>query len=338
MATWRRRVLDGVNALTNVAGIQVLPLHEYRSIRSAYKGELPPEVPIPEDARAALTMDNPRLGQLRAAYAGHPAAPHTQWSEENLAAGFDLARFRGDNHYVYQTRWSPSVETYLVTAHYVAGQDRLGLLADLKEDGLFGAYTVEFEQGQRISRDLLDSVNEINFLARSLPFARSDGLRVLDLGAGYGRLAHRMTMGLPAAQVTCIDAVPLSTFLSEFYLSFRGCAERGKVVALHELAGLEGQEFDVVTNIHSLPEAPMAAIEWWLGWLGRLRVRHLLIVPNDRVRFLSTEADGSHRDWSGVLDRHGWRLVHKEPIYAMSQVAQRHALYPNFQFHLFARD
>jgi hypothetical protein len=63
----------------------------------------------------------------------------------------------------------------------------------------------------------------------------------------------------------------------------------------------------------------------------------MLIIPNARDRFLSTERDGTHQDFSMLLEQAGWRLTHKEPIYAFSDVACRGALYPNFCFHWFER-
>src|SRR3546814_16107320 len=71
------------------------------------------------------------------------------------------------------------------------------------EDGLFGCWTQRFPGHPRCSRDLLDSVNELSFLDRHLSIRGRDGLRILDLGAGYGRLAHRAPAAFPGIADNC---------------------------------------------------------------------------------------------------------------------------------------
>jgi 2-polyprenyl-3-methyl-5-hydroxy-6-metoxy-1,4-benzoquinol methylase len=66
----------------------------------------------------------------------------------------------------------------------------------LEEDDDFGAEVFDFH-GKVVSRDLLDSIIEINFLDRHLGFSSRRAVNVLDIGAGYGRLAHRMATAFP---------------------------------------------------------------------------------------------------------------------------------------------
>ncbi len=110
----------------------------------------------------------------------------------------------------------------------VESRDKLGLLGQLDEDGLFGAWTFEFGDRPPVSRDLLDSVNEINYLDTQMGLSSIENLRVLDIGAGYGRLAHRMSPALPGlAAYDCIDGVAISTFLCDYYRGFRQMPEVG---------------------------------------------------------------------------------------------------------------
>ena len=174
----RRAVLRKLNLPLNSLGMCLVPLHEYESMLATYKGPgfKPPD--IPEEARICLDWKNPALRDLHRRYAGHPASSHSQWSEEALRQSTDLKNFRGDNHYVYQTRWSPSAETYAVTAYYARDIDRLSLFGRLKEDGLFGAYTQEFEDGYIVSRDLRffdpRSIRRTSLRACSAAHARTD--------------------------------------------------------------------------------------------------------------------------------------------------------------------
>jgi hypothetical protein len=139
---------------------------------------------------------------------------------------------------------------------------------------------------------------------------------VLDIGAGYGRLAHRMSEAVPAlADYCCVDAVPESTFVSDYYLSHRGVAPPARVVALDEVeSALVPGSFDLAVNIHSWPECTYAAIAWWVKQLERLDVPRIFLVPNEPTELLSLELDGSRRDFLPLLEAAGYRVKKSEPM------------------------
>ena len=166
-----------------------------------------------------------------------------------------------------------------------------------------------------ISGDVLESVNELLFLQRQLDVLRTRDLRVLDIGAGYGRLAHRMTQAHDSlADYCCVDAIAESTFLCEYYLRFRGISPPARVVPLDQLGRLEAGKFDLAVNIHSFSEMPLAAIEWWLSQLAGLRVPHLFVVRNGAEGMFSTEPDGTRRDLMPLFADAGYRLAAREPV------------------------
>ena len=81
----------------------------------------------------------------------------------------------------------------------------------LTEDGAFGCWTFQYPGHPRYSRDLLESVNEIVFLDRTLALSERDRFSVLDIGAGYGRLSHRMSAAYSNLDdYCCVDAIPES--------------------------------------------------------------------------------------------------------------------------------
>jgi SAM-dependent methyltransferase len=293
---------------------------------------------LPEQAKSELRADNARLRELSALYASLnlPVSVRTQWNQKRLDTQLDLLNFRGDNPYIWQYREWPraTVLKYYIYARYVQGLDSGGLLSKLGEDGAFGCWSFDYPGIGRVSRDLLDSVNELVFLDRHLGILRKDGLRVLDIGAGYGRLAYRMSQAAPGlADYCCVDAVPESSFLSEYYLRFRGCANT-RVVTLDAVDRIPtAPAFDLATNIHSFSECTYAAVEWWVRQLQRLRVRNLLIVPNEPVGMLTTETDGSKRDFQALIEAAGYRLVLREPTF--SDPAVRELLGIEDHFHLF---
>lgn len=288
------------------------------------------------DAVAYLKPDNPRLINLKQRYSMFHADVTTPsvWRDVHVSAE-DVAYFRGDNAWVWQVRGKNSnVLAYAISFYYLKSVDRLGLLDRLTEDENFGSFVFSIA-GHQVSRDLLDSIAEIYFLDRNLGLgSREAGFRVLDIGAGYGRLAHRMVNALSCVErYYCTDAVAVSTFVSDYYLRFRG-ADKAVVIPLDEIENeLCGHPVDLAINIHSFSECRMQAIEWWIRFLRRHRVRNLMIVPNPTSgsgeRLLLTN-DG--QDFGPLLEQYGYRTVVKEPKY-LDPVVQEFGLYPSW-YHL----
>jgi hypothetical protein len=284
-----------------------------------------PETRVDPAVRERLRPDHPRLLELRQRYAAArlPMLAHSWWTPEYIGQSLDLAHFRGDNAYVWQTRHMPEAHLrYYLYAQDVAARDALGLFPRLAEDGAFGCWVYRSARFPALSRDVLDSVNELNFLERHAGLTRAPGLNVLDIGAGYGRLAHRSCEALPnLGRYYCTDGVAESTFLSEFYLEHRGCRQ-ASVVPADELGRLDGVRLDLAINVHSFSEMSLAAIDGWLELLQGLRVPRLFVVPNDGTALLSMEADGSRRDFEGALEHRGYRLAACEPAIADADVRQ----------------
>lgn len=278
--------------------------------------------PLPPDAAGRLHADHPRLRELRAAYDAVelPVRVPSRWSAERVEAFLDLRHFRGETLITWHYREGARIDElkYFVMLRAVRDRDALGLLDRLGEDGRFGCWTFGYEGQPTVSRDLLESVNELSYLERELGLSRRDRFSVLDVGAGYGRLAHRAAGAFSNLDdYCCVDAIAESTFLSEYYLEHRGVTPPARVVPLHEMeATLRPGAFDLAVNVHSFSECTLAAIEWWVGYLARLRIPELVIVPNDGTELLSTEPDRERRDFLGVLEGAGYRRVSCEPVWA----------------------
>jgi SAM-dependent methyltransferase len=275
---------------------------------------------LPPGASDELRSDHPRLIELRARYARcrAPMAIKTVWAHSYLETQLSLPYFRGDNSYVWQFRNIGAMAThkYFFYLREVAARDTRGLLETLEEDGAFGCWTFDYPGWPTVSRDLLDSINELEFLDRELDLLDTDWT-VLDIGAGYGRLAHRMLAAAPKlTRYICVDAVPESTFLCEYYLRFRGCMDRAEVVPLDELdARLPGRTVQLAVNIHSFSEMGSPAIAGWLSWLAELEVPWLLIVPNDGRLLLTSEETGERHDFAPLVRQHGYELARCEPVF-----------------------
>ena len=312
-----RRVLDSALWRTGFHLERLTP-ERRRSFESSHD----PRIALPAGAEKYLHSDNPRLLELRHAYAafGLPVCTDSfYWNPDRMKRNVDLRWFRGDNAYVWQYR---QLGADLRFKRYIAwrevqAKDTRGLIQKLGEDGMFGCWVERHADSVPISRDLLDSVSEINFLDRHLKLFDRPQLRVLDIGAGYGRLAYRMSRALPnLVRYDCIDAVPESTFLCEYYLDYRKVAPPARAVPLHLIdSELVPGNYDLALNIHSFPECTYAAISWWISRVKSLRIPWLMIAPNHRDHLLSTEADGSRRDFSSLVHDAGYELSAKELMY-----------------------
>lgn len=284
---------------------------------------------LPEDAADYMVTSNPRLRELQARYAAFNDEVTTPlvWTDTHVGPE-DMLYFRGDNAYVWQTRrMGLNIMAYALTTYYAKSIDKLGLLEKLEEDDYFGVHSFTIDN-RLVSRDLLDSIFEIHFLDKHLNISSQANLSILDIGAGYGRLAHRMILSLPnIAQYLCTDAFPVSTFISEYYLRFRNLEGKAKVIPLDEIEHvLRSSAVDIAVNIHSFSECRISAVEWWLSVLAKSRVKNLMIVPNPPE--LRTN-DGI--DFGNIIEKHGYKMIAKEPKYG-DPVIQKYAINPSYYY------
>lgn len=248
---------------------------------------------------------------------GQADAPKPVWKNSHTR-GINNENFRADNSYVWQKRQhrdSDIKRTYDV----VKELDKQNLLSTLVEKGDFCVETYRYDQIS-FSRDLMDSVLEINFLADHLqiPFER-----VIDLGAGYGRFASRILECNLANEVFCIDAIPKSTAISEIYLSEHIANEKARVIGMHERNRLEDFSFDLAVNIHSFSEMALCEVDEWVKFLRTLDIAWLFVVPNGPELSLN---DG--RSFNGILSKHGFEVRIKREKYSNFESPET-LLYPS---------
>lgn len=236
------------------------------------------ECQLPNDANI-LTPDNEKLKELECRYTvfDKSVTAPLLWTPGFITPE-QMQFFRGDTGYVWQTRGHMQESAYVLTAYYIKSVDNLGLLDKLEEDGGFGAHTFNVAN-KSISRDLLDSINEIYFLNRHFDLL-SKPLSVLDIGAGYGRLAHRMCSLHPNVKYLCTDAVAVSTFICDYYLKYR-CIDNASSIPIDIIASeIEKKPPDLAINIHSWTECQPEAVKWWVDLLASNNIKHIFFVPN----------------------------------------------------------
>jgi hypothetical protein len=333
--TWLQNGLNEVLRRRGKEIVQSDRLYEWQRDNPLRPGYC--RVDLPPETSNYLRSDNPKLLDLKLRYSAFDSNVTTPlvWNEGHLKVE-DIPHFRGDNAYVWQVRGqNMNIVGYSLAYYYLKSIDRLNLFDRMNEDGAFGNLT--FRVGDRdVSRDLLDSIAEIYFLERHLELSRSTTISILDIGAGYGRLAHRAVLAWPNLEnYFCTDAIPHSTFISDFYLRHRGVERTARVVALDEIQAIvASRRIDVAVNIHSFSECPPAAIDWWISLIAKNGVKHLMVVPN------STDAGGERlfandqSDFRPLIEKHGYGLLVAQAKY-LDPLVQQYALQPATHF-LFA--
>jgi hypothetical protein len=322
---------------------EFLSRYDYEVINRAslYEWQLPEHgnhIPknslLPDGAEDYLRADNPRLKELQEKYSlcDKNVTTPLVWTENKIRPD-EIKFFRSDNAYVWQLRGKDmNVMSYSFTAYYIKSIDKMGLLDKLIEDNYFG--NVSFTADNKIiSRDLIDSIIEIYFLEKHLSLSSTSDFKILDIGAGYGRLAYRMLSALPNLNsYFCTDAFAVSTFLSEYYLKFRKLDDRAHVIPLYEIEKtLENNKIDLAINIHSFSECKISAIEWWLSLLEKNKVSYLMVVPNVVKKESDALLTNDGIDFQPVIENHGYKLIAKEPKYR-DPVVQQFAANPAYHY------
>ncbi|HJU05654.1 MAG TPA: putative sugar O-methyltransferase [Nitrospiraceae bacterium] len=305
----------------------------YRHKSPSVKQELSSLPSIHSDVHdTSLHIQNPKLLSLYERY--HARTPYLRITSplwHHIPHQMDLRNFRDHCGYLWTTE---SAFRYKTAARYVSRFDQFNLLRLFGEDNAFGCRTYRWN-GVDISRDKLDSITEIYYLIRRFGLNVCDQVKVLDIGAGYGRLAHRFTTLFKRAEYYCVDAIPISTFLCEFYLRFRK-AKRTHVVPFDQLDTLAQHRFDFAINVHSFPEQTSDSIECWMSLLDSLDLKRLVVVDHTG-RWLTMEHPDNH--WScyfPILQKHGWSLIDARPKYE-TVFGHVFGIYPEAVYALFAR-
>jgi hypothetical protein len=329
-----RRLNDSIAERFGIRAVRVERLYPWQT--EAGSAGTPGSTCLPEGARDWLRWDNPDLLRLAARYDSFDPVVTTPatWTRGHLA-GHDLLLFRGDNSFIWQARGrdqNPIV--HALCYHQLQSTDSGGLLARLDEDDLFGVHAFEMD-GRLVSRELIDSAREIQFLQSHIGLG-SKPATLLDIGAGYGRLAWRIDQAFAGKlRILATDAIAPSTFICDYYLRFRG-ASNSVAVPLDEVDTLFATTpIDLAINVHSFSECRPEAVDWWVARLARHNVRHLFVVPNAGTSGgrVCQGPDGTSIE--PIFERHGYRAVAREPRYS-DPFVQAHGLDPVW-LHLFER-
>ncbi|MDX2244090.1 MAG: hypothetical protein NW224_25725 [Leptolyngbyaceae cyanobacterium bins.302] len=300
-----------------------------------------PTADLPDGASYLLIPSNTRLTDLVQRYRSinHPVMASSLWTDAFVQQEVDLYRFRANKTYLSPLELDTNLH-YALYAYYLKSIDGLELLDRLREDRLFGAATINVS-GRPVSQDFLDAIAEIYFLERHLALSQRTQFNLLHIGAGYGRLAHWMVQAFPKlGKVFCTDAIATFSFLSEYYLKFRGVDQLAITVPFDELrATLTQQAIQVAINIRTFSESPVEAILGWVDLLTEFKVPYLMLIPDpgdhQGTRLLSYEKDQSRIDYQPLLEARGYHLIAHDPKF-LDPTVQANGISPTYHF-LFQR-
>ncbi len=224
---------------------------------------------------------------------------------------------------------------------YVRRRDPRGLLARLEEPAL-GDPVIAHYRGRRVSQDICNSVHELYSATHALPGGMPGPGGVLELGAGYGRVAWAFLEAFPQARYIVCD-IPPALGIAQQYLTtlfpdrptfhfrhFDDGAEVAGELAQAQLAFLTPNQLELLdplgvslfVNISSLHEMRPEQIAYYLGQVDR----------HTSGCFYTKQ----WRDWHNEEDdvrvgQHDYPIPeHWETIYAHRHPVQRmffHALY-----------
>lgn len=327
-----RKLLDiGLNHY-DLKIIETKRLYEWQQQPEAKANYRPSE--LPHDAIEYLHQKNPRLIELQNRYKkfNEKVTTPLAWIDSHVRPD-DILYFRGDNAYVWQLRGpNMNIMAYALTNYYVNSIDNLGLLEKLKEDDFFGNFIFNINN-RIVSRDLLDSIIEIYFLEKNLNLSQIPKVNILDIGAGYGRLANRMVNTFTNInKYLCTDAVAVSSFISEYYLRFRKIEDKASAIPLDEVENMiKDTNVEIAVNIHSFSECRLSSIDWWLALLEKYGVKYLMIVPNSYSISNEHLLNNQGKDFGELIMKHGYKLVAKEPKYR-DPLVQKYAINPSYHY------
>jgi hypothetical protein len=204
-----------------------------------------------------VSLSDPRLSEIEAIAARSPLSEVAMWGEWATFVKRHVGEFAGEAYYLMQ---GMPQEDYDRVAQYIVDHNCPRDMSQATWDCRYGAISYNTKALGPATRAWLDGVVEADYLNRHLP----GGLRhqrIIDIGAGYGRLAGIMTRLYPQLHYQCIDAVPISTFLSERYLA--ELQSPAKVLTLDQTF-----QADVAINVHSWNECSVPQIARWLDLLA----------------------------------------------------------------------
>jgi hypothetical protein len=224
------------------------------------------------------------------------------WQEWQKKAQASVSNFAAESVYVSQNSYSE--ERFNEVAKEVAAFPPVDI-GGKSRDSEFGARVVQTALGG-VTRMWLDGNVEIEFIRRNMPgFLQKSS--VLDIGAGYGRLA--VMMRPLVKEYTCVDPVKVSTAICRDYTA--RFSPTVITLALDEFVN-GGAQYDLAINIHCWNECTLEQVDAWVRVIAERKIAFLFTVDHGcpSAAYNSWTNTGSFRP---VIEKH-YRMVNEETL------------------------
>jgi putative sugar O-methyltransferase len=191
-------------------------------------------------------------------------------TEDNLQ---DLSNFKSQGVNFKIALWNPHTNgvRYLKTLIYNlsaalsnSSWERLKIIKNRHEGNPF---SITYK-GEQVCLDYLQAVYELTFVAEHLPL---DGVKILEIGSGYGRTCHAFLSNHHISAYVIID-LPNCLKLSRSYLQKvleKDHFNKLLFVPFDDLDVLKHETFDLCINIDSFAEMEYGTVEYYLRMINR---------------------------------------------------------------------
>jgi SAM-dependent methyltransferase len=153
----------------------------------------------------------------------------------------------------------------------------------MTRDARYGGLVRDTKALGPVTRMWIDTNVEIDFLTRHLGEDRLRTMDVLDIGAGYGRLAVGLSPHV--REYVCVDAVPISTVVCRQYVEkYAPSVYVPDLVEFVEGPAYQQLSVELAINVHSWNECSLEQIENWLKLLRERNVQLLFTVSNGSIK------------------------------------------------------
>ena len=201
-----------------------------------------------------------------------PLAELAYWNIWQQCVVEGLPNFAAQGMYVEQESVDPNEVTGVLT-NLLCFEDLPGMDRDVRYGGR-KFYTLI----GTVTRMWVDGNVEIDFLRRKLDDLKS--LDVLDIGAGYGRLA--VMLAPLVNSYACVDSVRVSSIICRYYTSMHSSHPIEVYDTTQFRDTMSSLHPSLAINIHSWNECSLSQISRWLDVLDDLGTRWLFTVSHGR--------------------------------------------------------
>lgn len=216
------------------------------------------------------------------------------WTDWQKRVVNNFPNFCNNGDFVSQGYWNEKQFDEL--ADKVAAQKVVYDLEGRDKDKPFGVepWLVNTKHYGKVSRAWLETNREIDIISQHVDI---NGLSILDVGAGYGRLASVLSKHVKNYIAT--DAVEISTSICKYYTQLYNAPVQ--VMSLSDLFIAYKTntlpKFDLAINVHSWNECNKDTIEQWLNFLKDIKVPYLFTVahPTDNVSYYGAYRGGNFK-------------------------------------------